>query len=114
MTSQAKKIEVYSRKVDHAKAVVAELAVKLAESENPLYELSWGSSLYDAAAEVKVYSIVVELLKMEDKEKFDRIVLKEVVRAAKPEFSTSPLSNYAHQLEAKLWVKVYEELVEYS
>jgi hypothetical protein len=107
-------VEILSHRIAAAKQTFADQAEKLSKSEDPAYELGWSMRMFEDAAEIRVYSQAKMIVDGNmDADFIKAKVTRSLVQFAKPQYSTSPLSNIMHQLEAAVWAKVYEELAEW-
>jgi hypothetical protein len=95
-------------RLDAAKAVLAKFAEGFAK--DPLYALSWGQDVYEAAAWNSIAGGLIKDMPAEGAaEKILELAQREVFQAARsPASSTSATSNLAKQAEAQVWAKVYE------
>jgi hypothetical protein len=121
--------ETIARDETHQKERLAKWAAKLAQTEDPAYEMAWSTPAFEAAAELAVIGrirLTIRNVRANAKTPGDvtdeailaavaTTVRQEAMRgAACPEFSTSVVSNLMTTLTTRAWARMAERFEERS
>jgi hypothetical protein len=101
--------KTFEGEIRRAQKTIDEFAATLIK--DPMYAFEWTNSAIRAAASLKVYKYLNEILKCDDVEisEIAARVNKEALRAARyPSFSTDPVSNYVNQQKGVIWAEIAE------
>lgn len=113
MKSKASTIIMLKSAIDMAEGQIAKFQTRF--NEDPAYALSWGGEVYQAAANRKVFKMI--LVALEDGAEIENVVstLQDRVmsKARFPENSTSPASNLMSQCEMIAYAEALSSLKGY-
>lgn len=105
-------IKSMTREIANARKAIEKFAVDLvAENGDPLYAMSWSSRVFESAAKVKAFSILLPILKTRGFDGAKAFAIKETLRLARSRpSSTSATSNLAEACETEAFASFADNI----